>query len=422
MATRVPKPLRSLRKLGQVQSKFSLLQDAQVWYLAVPEPGALLLLPFRRRLLISWCHCLPAALLLLLLVLHLLPWLSPRAVSDRVFCVGPAPGKRKHPFRKWLNGARVATKWPCQALPECNSSYRSVGRAAKQKQRSDQSPWNTECFPPIVIKFSPHTKTQTNGHSKFSKWKSLSELSHPLPKTRRAINTGRRAYHSSSSTKFHLFFTQKYIFSDRKVFCYQHCRIQDEQPFCFSSADLFSISSSWQAVLSPFSTNDSSKHQCCRTCDNKTGVVCPQGGNKTLAEHRTPFPLLFKYKDLQATLFIDHDSTLQITQSQEQLAELQLAMGWLNKKQDKSLSQTMLWLSHALLVKQFRIRQSSDHINISEIIISEDPLTCHKQQSQWFDKTISLSKGFKPLREASQPAHNLSKSAFTWHSWWFILD
>lgn len=29
-----------------------------------------------------------------------------------------------------------------------------------------------------------------------------------------------------------------------------------------------------------------------------------------LAEHRTPFPLLFKYKDLQATLFIDQDSTL----------------------------------------------------------------------------------------------------------------
>lgn len=77
----------------------------------------------------------------------------------------------------------------------------------------------------------------------------------------------------------------------------------------------------------------------------------------------------------------------------------------------------MLWLSHALLVKQFRIRQSSDHINISEMIISEDRLTRHKQQSQRFDKAISLYKGLKQLRETSQPAHNLSKSAFTLHSW-----
>lgn len=77
----------------------------------------------------------------------------------------------------------------------------------------------------------------------------------------------------------------------------------------------------------------------------------------------------------------------------------------------------MLWLSHALLVKQFRIRQSSDHINISEMIISQDPLTCHKQQSQRFDKIISLSKRLKQLRETSQPAHNLSTSAFTLYSW-----
>lgn len=62
---------------------------------------------------------------------------------------------------------------------------------------------------PVVIQFPPHTKTQTSGHSKFSQSKSLSELSHPLPKTRHARNTGRRAYHTSSSTKFHLCFPKK---------------------------------------------------------------------------------------------------------------------------------------------------------------------------------------------------------------------
>lgn len=78
----------------------------------------------------------------------------------------------------------------------------------------------------------------------------------------------------------------------------------------FVSAQLiYFLSPAADRLFYPLLPPMTSKHQCCRICDNKTGVVYPQGENKTLAEHRTPFPLLFKYKDLQATLFIDQDNT-----------------------------------------------------------------------------------------------------------------
>lgn len=161
---------------------------------------------------------------------------------------------------------------------------------------------------PVVIKFPPHTKTQTSGHSKFSQSKSLSGLSHPLPKTRHAGNIGRRAYHTSSSSKFHLCFPKK-IHKVTET-CFTISTAGPRMNNLFVSAQLiYLLSPAADRLFYPLLPPMTSKHQCCRICDNKTGVVYPQGENKTLAEHRTPFPLLFKYKDLQATLFIDQDNT-----------------------------------------------------------------------------------------------------------------